>query len=72
MRQLVERASDRLLGMVVPKVKAKADLCSCSGSQVIWGAYCYCGGNYSYYRKQVCNGCHYGASYCARRFAGCP
>ncbi|MFI6316899.1 hypothetical protein ACIBG8_05240 [Nonomuraea sp. NPDC050556] len=66
MIHLIERAGDRLLGLMVPKLTAKADLCSCSTvGQVVWGAFCNCVGMNESRRKQVCDGCHYGASYCA-------
>jgi hypothetical protein len=56
----LERAGDRLLGLVVRHVSAAADPCSCSGSGCRPSA-CFCdGASRILWAKVVCcNGCHW-------------
>lgn len=61
MIKLVERAGDRLLGMVVPKLSAAADPCySCSPiGGVYWGTTCLCDTvhKYKFRWRQHCTSC---------------
>ena len=70
MMNLIERVSDRLLGLVAPKAQADAAACDylpCTKK------FCYCGGN-RWYQKLCCR--NESGSHCCNpcRFAGmsCP
>jgi hypothetical protein len=67
----IEKVGDRLLGLVVPRVSAAADPCSCSGSGCRLSA-CFCVGNILYTKWVCCNGCHWvTASPCGPSSAFC-
>ncbi len=72
MVKLVERASDRILGMFVPKLSAQADPCyTCSpvgGYQ--WGAYCYCARSTKFYQRFKCGRCGWVSEGCKPRYVG--
>ena len=53
MVRLVGAISDRVLGMIVPRVTAAAATCSPNSSW--WTSYCYCSGERPYYTRCVCD-----------------
>ena len=65
MVNLIQRAADRMVGMVVPKVEVQAPACDCTPYEQWWGEFCYCAGIHFYARWYTCNGNCVGAtSYC--------
>jgi hypothetical protein len=64
MKRTVNAVSDRLLGLLVPRVTAKAEPCGPLDTY-----YCGCGGNWTY--EKLC--CRYsGSCYpCKRAYPGC-
>ena len=62
MIRLIERTSDRLLGLVVPKMAAQADPCiHCSPGRIAWGSVCFCLRGWWWKHQQQCgaNGCYW-------------
>lgn len=69
MLKLIQRAADRMVSAVVPKVEAQAPPCDCNPGETWWGEYCYCDRPWLVYRLYTCNGNCVGAtSRCVRRF----
>lgn len=72
----IERLGDRLLGVVVPKVSASADPCTCSGSGT-QTTKCFCNAGAGSFGTWVktdwkCNGCQWVVTrYCYDTWDGC-
>ncbi len=60
----INKMSDRLLTVFAPRLTAKADPCSCTGSGCKWAEACDTGG---WYYRWCCNGCHWQRS-CRKRY----
>lgn len=67
--KVLNRVADRLLGLALPQVTAKAAPCACSPGTSSWGSHCYCSGIREYRRWNTCSSnCRTITYYC--RYSG--